>query len=151
MSDAYQPTTVLPAPPPPDAAAGPGTAYLDPPSLAPGRAGARFVPTGRRAQLLVSTGPQAGRVVDLDPGARFSVGRAPDADLLLADVTVSRRHAVVHGERQRYVLYDAGSRNGTYLNGHRVTAAVLDEGDEIVVGVFTLRFRTQPSTPPASR
>jgi pSer/pThr/pTyr-binding forkhead associated (FHA) protein len=62
------------------------------------------------------------------------VGRAPDADLLLADVTVSRRHAAVHGERQRYVLYDAGSRNGAYLNGHRVTAAVLDEGDEIVVG-----------------
>ncbi|MGH2469756.1 MAG: FHA domain-containing protein, partial [Chloroflexota bacterium] len=61
----------------------------------------------------------------------FSIGRAAENDLTLADVRVSRRHACITLEEGSFVLRDEGSRNGTQLNGAAVHSAVLHSGDRI--------------------
>ena len=69
-----------------------------------------------------------------------SVGRHGEADILLDDVTVSRRHAEVERIGERYVARDVGSLNGTWLNGQRVDTAELTDGDELQIGRFKLVF-----------
>ncbi len=69
-----------------------------------------------------------------------TVGRGPDCDIFLDDVTVSRRHAeILQGERG-YRIRDVGSLNGTYVNRVRVDAVDLRNGDEIQVGKYRFRF-----------
>jgi len=83
-----------------------------------------------------------GRSVLLTPGDTI-IGRDPVAQIVLDSVQVSRRHARVHVEEQRATVEDLGSRNGTSVNGERVTGAVtLRDGDEITIASFTLRFWT---------
>lgn len=65
---------------------------------------------------------------------RIRVGRAPDNDLVLSDLLVSRYHAEVRKSAQGFEVIDLGSRNGTYLNGRRVTQAPLTPGDLLSVG-----------------
>ena len=69
-----------------------------------------------------------------------SVGRHGEADILLDDVTVSRRHAEVERIGERYVARDVGSLNGIWLNGQRVDTAELTDGDELQIGRFKLVF-----------
>ena len=69
-----------------------------------------------------------------------SVGRHGEADILLDDVTVSRRHVEVERIGDRYVARDVGSLNGTWLNGQRVDTAELADGDELQIGRFKLVF-----------
>jgi pSer/pThr/pTyr-binding forkhead associated (FHA) protein len=69
-----------------------------------------------------------------------SVGRHRSADILLDDVTVSRRHVEVDRTGDRYVVRDIGSLNGTYLNGDRIESAELHDGDELQIGRFKLVF-----------
>ena len=72
---------------------------------------------------------------------RTTAGRHPDSDIFLDDVTVSRRHAELRrDDRGNYVVRDAGSLNGTYLNRKRVDEAPLADGDELQVGMFKLVF-----------
>ena len=69
----------------------------------------------------------------------LAVGRAATSDVPILDTTVSRRHAMV-GLTQRGVLVtDLGSRNGTYVNGKRVTSAVLARGDVVSFGKAAFR------------
>lgn len=65
--------------------------------------------------MVVKRGPNAGSRFLLEQGLT-SAGRHPDADILLDDVTVSRRHAEFHRESGEFVVADLGSLNGTYLN-----------------------------------
>ena len=58
-------------------------------------------------------------------GLRTLIGRSPDCDVFLDDVTVSRRHAEIVHEGGRYVIRDLGSLNGTFVNRHRIETAVL--------------------------
>jgi pSer/pThr/pTyr-binding forkhead associated (FHA) protein len=68
------------------------------------------------------------------------VGRDPESNIFLDDVTVSRKHAeVVRGERG-YRIKDVGSLNGTYVNRVRVDAVDLRNGDEIQVGKYRFKF-----------
>jgi hypothetical protein len=68
------------------------------------------------------------------------IGRAPSCDFVLADPTVSRRHAELRRDEGRWTLIDLGSTNGTRLNGWRVTGAVaVRPGDEVAFG--DVRFR----------
>ena len=73
----------------------------------------------------------------LTPGDTV-VGRAPACDLTIDDVSISRRHARfrVHGDRCR--LTDIGGRNGTFLNGARVTDDEVADGDSVVLGRFPM-------------
>jgi membrane fusion protein (multidrug efflux system) len=67
-------------------------------------------------------------------GARYVVGRSPDADLVVDDDKVSKRHAVVYHEAGSFRLRDLGSANGTLLNGKTLEDGPLAPGDEIFVG-----------------
>lgn len=97
------------------------------------------VPHGA-AVLLVSRGPSAGTRYVLTE-ASTSIGRHPESDLLLDDVTVSRRHVEVRRSADAYSVRDVGSLNGTYLNRERIDAEVpLRHGDELQVGKFRLLF-----------
>jgi pSer/pThr/pTyr-binding forkhead associated (FHA) protein len=91
------------------------------------------------ALLVVQRGPNAGSRFLLDQEVT-TVGRQPDSDIFLDDVTVSRRHATFTRQADGYVLGDAGSLNGTYLNRERIETAALGNGDEVQIGKFRLIF-----------
>jgi len=73
-------------------------------------------------------------------GERTSIGRAPDSDVFLDDVTVSREHATLVRRGGEWFLDDSGSLNGTYVNRQRVDSHRLQDGDELQIGKFKLTF-----------
>jgi hypothetical protein len=73
-------------------------------------------------------------------GERTSIGRSPDCDIFLDDVTVSRRHAVLIQRDGEYFIEDQGSLNGTFLNRRRIESSRLDDGDELQIGKYRLTF-----------
>ena len=91
------------------------------------------------ASLVVRTGQQAGQSFALSETVT-RLGRHPDSEIMLDDITVSRRHAEVERTGSGYVVRDAGSLNGTYVNQERVDEASLSNGDELQVGKFRLVF-----------
>ena len=92
------------------------------------------------AALVVSRGPERGAVFPLERSCTV-LGRHRDCDIVLGDVTVSRYHTEIRREGDGYVIQDAGSLNGTYVNRQVVDRAVLAEGDEIWVGKVRFTFR----------
>jgi pSer/pThr/pTyr-binding forkhead associated (FHA) protein len=99
------------------------------------------LPSGS-ALLVVKRGPNAGSRFLLDQPVT-SAGRHPDSDILLDDVTVSRRHAVFRLEKDgRWAVADVGSLNGTYVNSQPVDSTVLADNDQIQIGKFRLVFLT---------
>jgi pSer/pThr/pTyr-binding forkhead associated (FHA) protein len=89
--------------------------------------------------LVVRKGPNAGSKYLLDAEVTRA-GRHPDSDIFLDDITVSRRHAEISRQADRYTLRDVGSLNGTYVNRDRVEEATLSNGDELQIGKFKLVF-----------
>ena len=89
--------------------------------------------------FVVRHGPNAGSSYRLDQ-PMTAIGRHPDSDVFLDDITVSRRHVVVERVDDGYVLRDVGSLNGTYVNRTRVDEARLRHGDEVQVGRYRLTF-----------
>lgn len=71
---------------------------------------------------------------------KTTIGRHPDSDIFLDDVTVSRRHAEVVHAGGRFTVADAGSLNGTYLNRERIEKSEMHSGDELQIGKFRLVF-----------
>src|SRR5262245_17531435 len=75
-------------------------------------------------------------------GPRFTIGRSTDNDLVINDVSLSRRHAVLESYGDSVVISDCGSHNGIYVNGLRVTGAfTLQSGDVIALGACDLEVR----------
>ena len=72
--------------------------------------------------------------------ARTLVGRSPDCDIFLDDVTVSRRHAELLHEGESFTIRDLGSLNGTFVNRQRVESAQLQDDDEVQIGKYRLTF-----------
>jgi hypothetical protein len=95
------------------------------------------------ALLVVRRGPNAGSRFLLDTDLTL-VGRHPDSDIFLDDVTVSRRHAEFYRDRGRFTVRDVGSLNGTYVNRERIEEVDLTAGDEVQVGKFRLVFLVSP-------
>lgn len=93
------------------------------------------------ALLIVQRGPSAGSRFLLDED-EVIVGRHPQGDIFLDDVTVSRRHAIFRRTGATYTVEDVGSLNGTYVNRDRVDAYQLTNGDEVQIGKFRLIFFT---------
>jgi pSer/pThr/pTyr-binding forkhead associated (FHA) protein len=90
--------------------------------------------------LLVKRGPNAGSTFLLERD-ETSVGRAPESDVFLDDVTVSRKHArIVRRADGAFSVSDVGSLNGTYVNGEQVDETRLATGDEVQIGMFKLMF-----------
>ena len=91
------------------------------------------------ALLIVQRGPNAGARFLLDDD-QVTTGRHPDSDIFLDDVTVSRKHAAFVRQGDGYLVRDAGSLNGTYVNRERIDEAVLATGDEVQIGKFRLVY-----------
>ena len=89
--------------------------------------------------FVVPTGPKAGARYALDADT-VTIGRHPESDIFLDDITVSRRHAEVRREGPRYWVRDVGSLNGTYVNRERADDRELADGDELQVGKYKLIF-----------
>lgn len=85
--------------------------------------------------LVVERGPRSGMTYRLLPG-NTTVGRHPESDIFLNDVTVSRHHCRFNVTDDSIAVEDSGSTNGTYVNDHRIDAADLTPGDEVLVGRF---------------
>jgi pSer/pThr/pTyr-binding forkhead associated (FHA) protein len=97
------------------------------------------LPTGV-GLLVVRHGPNAGSTFRIDT-PRTTIGRHPDSDIFLDDITVSRRHVAIEKDAGNgYQLRDVGSLNGTYVNHQRVDAAELHHGDELQIGKYRLSF-----------
>jgi hypothetical protein len=92
------------------------------------------------AALVIRSG--GGRVGESFPlqGDRMTVGRRPDSDVFLDDVTVSRDHALIVRRNGAFWLDDLGSLNGTYVNRRRIDSHRLEDGDELQVGKYKLTF-----------
>jgi hypothetical protein len=73
-------------------------------------------------------------------GERTRIGRSPDCEIFLDDVTVSRNHAVLVLENGKYHVEDQGSLNGTFVNRKRIENAPLVEGDELQIGKYRMTF-----------
>jgi len=91
------------------------------------------------ALLIVQRGANAGSRFLLNTDTS-SVGRHPDSDIFLDDISVSRRHATFLRTPQGIVVKDAGSLNGTYVNRDLVDERLLQHGDEVQIGKFRLVF-----------
>jgi diguanylate cyclase (GGDEF)-like protein len=96
---------------------------------------------GSHACLTVLTGTVAGQMFRIPEGGLL-IGRAPSAVLRIGEEGVSRHHARIHREGDAVLVEDLASRNGTYVNGERISGTrTLEEGDKIQVGPITvLRF-----------
>lgn len=91
------------------------------------------------AVLIVRAGAQAGERFELDDDLT-RMGRHPESEISLDDITVSRRHAEVQRTAEGYAIADSGSLNGTYVNQERVERTTLRHGDEVQIGKFRLVF-----------
>ncbi len=116
---------------------------FDPLQDAPGPSDDVIVPVGEIergiAVLIVRAGAQAGARFVLESGVT-RLGRHPESEISLEDITVSRRHAEIERESDGYVIRDVGSLNGTYVNQERVDRSELHHGDEVQIGKFRLVF-----------
>ena len=107
-----------------------------------------------RPQLVVSLVGKDESILEI--GDSLTIGRSPQSGLVLDDQSASRRHAEIHSDGQGgYSLLDAGSANGTWLNGRMLTAPRhLAHGDVIHIGEVTIRFHApgleRSSTPAAA-
>lgn len=91
------------------------------------------------ALVIRAGGGRAGESFPLE-GERMTVGRSPDANVFLDDVTVSRNHALLVKRRDGYYLDDLGSLNGTYVNRRRIESHKLATGDELQIGKYKLTY-----------
>jgi hypothetical protein len=89
--------------------------------------------------LIVRKGPEVGERFYVDR-ARLSIGRDPSSDVFLNDITVSRSHALVERAGDEVSISDAGSLNGTYVNGVSIERVVLKAGDAVQIGRFVMAF-----------
>jgi hypothetical protein len=92
-------------------------------------------PQGRRQALLV--GQDRRNVLS---GSRVVLGRSREADIVLQDPNVSRRHAELRRDEGGWQVVDLGSTNGIKVNGRRVDQQPLSPGDQITIGVTDLTF-----------
>jgi hypothetical protein len=89
----------------------------------------------RRQALLVGGGRR-----NVLSGSRVVIGRSREADVVIQDPNVSRRHAEVRREDGAWQIVDLGSTNGIKVNGRRVANAPLRPGDQVTIGVTDLTF-----------
>lgn len=83
------------------------------------------------------------RIEKLTGNSEFTIGKAPDNNLVVAELGVSRRHAKIRPEKSGYVVYDLVSTRGTYVNGQKITKRVLRDGDELRIGPDPLIFNLE--------
>ena len=110
-------------------------------SLSPGEVEELSLEAGVEGPALIvrSGGGRAGETFR-PAGERTTIGRSPDCDIFLDDVTVSRRHAVLVQRDDELWIEDQSSLNGTFVNRRRIDAARLEDDDEVQIGKYRLTF-----------
>ena len=71
---------------------------------------------------------------------KFIIGRASENDVVLNDVSVSRKHAQINVNDDKFEILDLGSKNGVYLNGEKIDRSVFNPGDEVAIGDSILKI-----------
>jgi hypothetical protein len=107
-------------------------------SLGPEEVGVRPEIDGP-ALVVRSGGGRAGESFEAI-GDRALIGRSPECDVFLDDVTVSRRHAELTREGNVFTIRDLGSLNGTFVNKRRIESSVLEDDDEVQIGKYRMTF-----------
>ncbi len=97
--------------------------------------------------LLMTSGARAGAHFILRAGDPTRIGRGLDCDVVLSDPLSSRVHATVVYQDDGWFVRDAGSRNGTFVNGQKIDEAQLGEGNVLKVGSTEFVFRQSPTRP----
>lgn len=97
------------------------------------------------ALLVVVSGPDAGAQILLDTDV-VTVGRSPNADIFLDDVTVSRKHAEFVRTPSGFTLRDTGSLNGTYVGRQLIDSIELQNGADVQIGKFRMIFQQRHRT-----
>jgi hypothetical protein len=100
------------------------------------------VPAHGPALVIRAGGGRAGESFPV-AGERMSIGRRPDSEVFLDDITVSRDHALLIQRGDQWHLDDCGSLNGTYVNRERIESHRLQEGDEVQIGKYKLTFHAR--------
>jgi pSer/pThr/pTyr-binding forkhead associated (FHA) protein len=96
--------------------------------------------TGKGPALVVRSGGGRAGESFLPADDRTLIGRSPDCDIFLDDVTVSRKHAELTRSGDRFTIADLGSLNGTFVNRRRIESVELDDDDEVQIGKYRLTF-----------
>ena len=91
------------------------------------------------ALVVRSGGGRAGETFRPAAGST-RIGRSPECEIFLDDVTVSRNHAVLIERDGGYVVEDQGALNGTFVNRRRIDSARLENGDEVQIGKYRMTF-----------
>ncbi len=94
------------------------------------------------ALVIRTGGGRAGESFPVDR-ERMTIGRRPDSNVFLDDVTVSRDHALLLRRSDHWYLDDCGSLNGTYVNRSRIESHRLQEGDELQIGKYKLTYHAR--------
>jgi adenylate cyclase len=103
-----------------------------------GKTTAPVPPEPARLEFQTNGGPSQTRIIAVDA---VTIGRHTDNAIQLLDPEVSKAHLVVRRVKDGYALEDLGSANGTLVNGIRQSRCRLGDGDVIVVGNSTIRFK----------
>jgi FHA domain/zinc-ribbon domain len=91
------------------------------------------------ALVVRSGGGRTGETFPLE-AERTLIGRSPDCEIFLDDVTVSRKHAVLQRRDDAFLIEDLGSLNGTFVNRRRIESGELTDNDELQIGKYRLTF-----------
>ena len=113
------------------------------PVMLTGAESAQHAAVAHRYDLRIVRGPQTGVDIDLQQGV-MSVGRDPQCDIFLNDMTVSRSHAEIEVSPSGCVIRDKNSFNGVWVNDRMVEACALKPNDVIQIGAFCLVYRERP-------
>ena len=95
---------------------------------------------GKGPALVVRAGGGRAGESFFPDGERTLIGRSPECDVFLDDVTVSRKHAELVRDGDAFTITDLGSLNGTFVNRHRIENATLADDDEVQIGKYRMTF-----------
>lgn len=91
-------------------------------------------------ELEVLTGPYAGECFILGNGT-YTLGRDPACDIFLNNMTVSRHNSTIIINDNEAKIIDAGSTNGTWVDGYIIEEAELKPGTHVQIGTFDMVFK----------
>jgi pSer/pThr/pTyr-binding forkhead associated (FHA) protein len=95
---------------------------------------------GKGPALIVRSGGGRAGESFFPSAERTLIGRSPECDVFLDDVTVSRKHAELVRDGETFTISDLGSLNGTFVNKKRIETAELEDDDELQIGKYRLTF-----------
>src|SRR6185503_16733027 len=95
-----------------------------------GAAALALLPPPRIARLVITQGNDLGQAIEVRPGKTYTIGRGIDNDLVLTDMTVSRKHFELRYDTSGWVLADRGSGNGTLINAQLEDSPFLLQTDD---------------------